>query len=294
MSSVPRLHPARLSALTALAMLVACTGGPRPEAGPTASPSPSAHEGLNATLWVQTAAEYYGAAMQSYALAERMLEEGLADPGWSASLEQLSDGGFAERPPAVILDVDETVLDNSAFQARLIEDGGEYSTAIWNDWVREEKATPLPGALEFTLEAASRGVAVYYVTNRRAVVEEATRANLARYGFPLSEAEDRLLTRGEIDDLGDKTARRRHVAERYRILLLIGDNLGDFASEVDVGVDERAAIATDHAAFWGRRWIVLPNPQYGSWEGALFGFDYALDPARRLALKRSMLETERR
>lgn len=297
MSPPRRPRPSRFLSLVLAATLTACAQGPPPADSPEPAARETdadAHEGLNATLWVQTAVEYEGLARQTYAQAADMLEAALVDPDWSAAAEQLETGGFGQLPPAVILDVDETVLDNSAFQARLILDGDSYSTAIWNDWVREELADPVPGALEFTRRAEALGVRVFYVTNRRKVVEEATRANLARFGFPLSDREDRLLTRGEFDLDGDKRERRRHVAERYRILLLVGDNFGDFLSGVDVGLERRAEMAAEYASFWGRRWIVLPNPQYGSWEGALFDFDFGLSRQQQLAIKRSRLESARR
>jgi len=128
---------------------------------------------------------------------------------------------------------------------------------------------------------------VFYVTNRRRVVEEATRRNLEALGFPLDPESDTIYTRAERPEWedSDKAPRRREVASRYRILLLIGDNLGDFLSGVRVSAEERAALSEKHSTFWGTRWIVLPNPQYGSWEGALFGQDYSLPAEERQRLK---------
>lgn len=288
--------PSRMLTVLTIVLLLSGCAGARPEIAPPSAPTGAvADDGLNATLWVQTAAEYEAAALQAYVQAEIMLERALADRSWSAALEQLSAGGYAELPPAVILDVDETVLDNSAYQARLIAEGTLYESATWNEWVREQAATPVPGALAFTRAAAARGVAVFYVTNRVHEVEEATRANLVRFGFPMTEREDRLLTRGEKPEWdGEKVARRRHVGERYRILLLVGDNFGDFAPGVEADVATRARLAADWKEFWGRRWIVLPNPQYGSWEGALFGYDFGLTPEQRRARKRAELEQARR
>lgn len=260
-----------------------------------AAPAPSlADDKLDATLWVQTSAEYLGAARQAYRLAGIMLRLGLEDPRWSASLEQHQAGGYADLPPAVILDVDETVLDNSAYQARLILDGEEFSTPGWQAWVREEKAVAVPGALEFVRGAREAGVAVFYVTNRRHEVEPATRANLERLGFPVSDEPDTLLTRDERPEWGgDKGSRREHVAAGHRIVLLVGDNYGDFASGVDVSVSERLALAQAHAEMWGSLWILLPNPQYGSWDGALIDFQYGLPLEDRRRLKRQALDAAR-
>lgn len=264
------------------------------------SPRPSlqgaglADDNLNATLWAQTSAEYAASALQAYVLADIMLQRGLEDPGWSASLEQRRQEGFGDLPPAVILDVDETVLDNSAYQARLIRDGEQFETPSWHAWVREEKALPVPGALEFTRAAADKGVTVFYVTNRRHEVEAATRANLDALGFPLLEGRDVLLTRDERAQWGsDKGTRRSQVAADFRILLLVGDNLGDFVSGIDVGVSERSSVVERHAEMWGRCWIVLPNPQYGSWDGALIDYQYGLPLHEKRRLKREALETAR-
>jgi acid phosphatase len=220
-----------------------------------------------------------------------MLDEALADPDWTAALEQTGD--FSELPPAVILDVDETVLDNSAYAARVLRHGGEYDIESWTAWCREVRATAIAGALEFTLYAAGKGVAVFYVTNRRHDVEEATRKNLDELGFPLDSSQDTLHTRGETEawQSSDKGPRRKAIASRYRILLLIGDNLGDFVSGESVSIAERDALAERFRDNWGTRWIVLPNPQYGSWEDAVFGFDYGLTYEERLRIKYDALKT---
>ena len=298
----PRLIPAlALASFTLLA-----PGCSARQAGRSAPPSTAAvpaaaardalagDDNANATLWVQTSAEYVGATLQAYLQARLMLDQALQDPAWSADLEQQSGGGFGGLPPAVILDVDETVLDNSAYQARLILEQREYETASWNDWVREEKAIPVPGALEFTRYAASRGVTVFYVTNRRHSVEEPTRRNLVAHDFPFDAGLDTLYTRDEEPDWGsDKGTRRRRVAERYRILLLLGDNLGDFVSGVETSREARASLVTDNAGFWGTRWIMLPNPQYGSWDGALIGFEFGLPLSERRRLKLDALDARR-
>jgi acid phosphatase len=214
-----------------------------------------------------------------------MVDEALADPDWTAALEQTGD--VSALPPAVILDVDETVLDNSAYAARLLKRGGVYDIESWTAWCREQNGTAIPGALEFTRYAAGKGVAVFYVTNRRHDVEEATRKNLDRLGFPLDSSQDTLYTRGETGagQSSDKSSRRKAIASRYRILLLMGDNLGDFVSGENVSLAERDALAERFRDKWGTKWIVIPNPQYGSWEDAIFGFDYGLTYEDKLRIK---------
>ena len=302
-SAVPRAVLALLLALGLLAgvsLFVTQTTVPPEETFESPSESPpeslpdAVHENLNATLWVQSSAEYVGAAEQAYLLARLMLDRALEDPTWSAALEQQAAGKYEELPPAVILDVDETVLDNSPYQARQIVDGFEFTTATWHDWVREAQATPVPGALAFTRYAAEHGVAVYYVTNRRAEVESATYENLGRLGFPMGGEVDTLLTRDEQPDWGsDKGTRRMVVGADHRILLLVGDNFGDFASDIDTTVALRAELAKRYSGLWGERWIVLPNPQYGSWDGALIDYQYGLDLGDKRARKAAALHTAR-
>ncbi|MGH7539470.1 MAG: HAD family acid phosphatase, partial [Gemmatimonadota bacterium] len=165
----------RLWTLAAVAPLAACasTSGslPTPAGG-----HPERDPALNAVAWIQTAAEYEAAAEQAYAAAEHALARSLADASWTAALEQ--PPGHAPLPPAVILDVDETVLDNSPYVVRRILDGESFREESWGRWVREAVADAVPGALDRARAAAHAGAIVFYVTNRDAPLEEATRRNL--------------------------------------------------------------------------------------------------------------------
>jgi acid phosphatase len=250
---------------------------------------------LHSTLWQQTAVEYRGLARGAYALARRQMERALADSAWTAALEQAERGpeSYRGKPPAVVLDVDETVLDNSPYQARLVLDDETYGSDSWQAWCREEAAGAVPGARAFTRAADSMGVQVIYLTNRDAEVEAATRDNLEALGFPVDDAPDAVLTQGERDGWEPKSTRRAWVADRYRILLLVGDNFGDFAAEAETSVARRARRAERYRRYWGTRWIVLPNAQYGSWEGALYDFNYGLGPIERLEAKHDHLEPKR-
>jgi acid phosphatase len=234
---------------------------------------------------MQTAAERTALTRQTYRVGERMLDTALADPSWSAAVEQKQDPSGL--PAAVILDVDETVLDNSSFEAQRILEDGLFETEAWNDWCRLEDALPIPGAVEFTRYAAEKGVAVLYVTNRRHEVEEATRRNLEKHGFPLDAEEDTLYTRAEREewDDDDKSGRRADIVSRYRVLLLFGDDLNDFVSGSRASLEERNALVEEYDGYWGSRWFMLPNSTYGGWEGALTEFDYTLAPAPRLLRK---------
>jgi len=254
------------------AALAACAGRTPPPAAAPVAPPPAAAAPAKAALpdsvvWFRTSVEYRAAAAQAYRLASLMLERALADRAWTAALEQTGD--VAAKPPAVILDVDETVLDNSESEERNIREGVAYSDARWNTWCEERKAVPIPGAVEFTRWATAKGVAVFYVTNREHAVEAATRDNLAKHGFPLDAGRDTVLTKGERPEWGsDKSSRRSVVAKDFRVLLLVGDDFGDFVQGARGTLAARRALDEANAAMWGVKWIVLPNPLYGSWKTA--------------------------
>lgn len=289
---IPGRLPFRaLSGFTLLLALGCAATHPAPPVPPTAAVPPAAAEQpfsydvLNANLWQQTAEEYRASAFQAYAAARRGLDAALADPGWTAAVEQTGD--FSQRPPAIILDVDETVLDNSPYASRQIKMRKRYEGESWAAWCEESAAPPVPGAVELTRYAAGRGVTVFYVTNRNASLQEATRENLRRQSFPLAADRETLFTRGSREEWkdSDKGPRRKFVADEFRVLLLVGDDLGDFLSGVKKTPAERQALAAPYASYWGSRWIVLPNPVYGSWEDALLGFERGLPEAELLRRK---------
>jgi acid phosphatase len=253
------------------------------------------NDGLNSTLWALTSAEYDATVLSLYRAAGRALEEGLAVPDWTALAEQMGRPNYAALPPAVVLDVDETVLDNGPYQADMILDGTSYASDTWLDWVLEERARPIPGALEFCRGAASMGVTVIYLTNRRGNMEEATRQNLVDLGFPVDTTFDVVLTRGERPEwsAGEKSSRRRYIAEHYRVLALLGDNLGDFLDIEGLSAAERDNEVAVTRSMWGTRWFMIPNPQYGSWESTLFDGRYELSSSERRARKRDHLKDMR-
>jgi acid phosphatase len=227
------------------------------------TPQVSLHR-RNETLWASESAEYTAVALQTYEGAGKKLVEALADPSWTACLEQQE--GYESLPPAIIVDLDETVLDNRPFQMRLFRENLAFDEARWNEWVREGRSDAIPGAVEFLLDAAERGVQVFYVTNRTHEVEPPTRKNLAKLGLPLDTEMDTVLTKNEQPDWGrDKTSRRLQVAESYRVLLLLGDDLDDFISSVSESRDSRQEAVVSKRAMWGEKWFVLPNPLYGGW-----------------------------
>lgn len=255
-----------LPALLGCSLLAACGGAQTtPDAQP-AAPSLE-HRNLHAVLWTQMAAEYDALAQQAWHAAGTHLEAALADPTWTAVVEQLDDGDIGDLTPAIILDLDETVIDNSGYQAWLIASGASYSSATWNEWCEAVEGTPVPGVVPFLQGMTERGVEIFYVSNRRAVVEDVTITQLEAFG--LQTDADHVILRGEVDDGSDKGSRREVVIAEHRVIMLFGDNLGDFVDGVDVGLDGRDDIVAEYGGWWGQRWFMLPNAQYGSWVDAI-------------------------
>lgn len=235
---------------------------------PCATPT---YENLSAVLWVQSSVEYKASSVETYRAAEVALQEGLQNRHWTAALEQT--GNFEALPPAVILDLDETVLDNSAFQARMVVSGQSYALQAWEQWVSEEKAGLIPGAMDFLQFARSHGVTPLYITNRKcdpSNSKDPTVKLLRRLQLPSEPVAQRLLCQQREDDT-DKKARRAQCAAKYRILLLVGDQLEDFLEVppelANPGGREKLFVA--HQSLWGKRWFQLSNPMYGSWERAI-------------------------
>ncbi len=281
--------------------LAACAA--QPAQSPAASAAPGrcagapafAAGGERATLGVRNSAEYRASAETIYRGALEALERGLADPAWSAEPSQ--SGDLSAMPPAVVMDIDETVLDNAEPQAEMLRDGtcfGEFPR-VWDAWVARRAAPGVPGAAEFIraaramTDAAGRPLRIFFITNRKCDKRDAdpsacpqqadTAANLAALGLGSASLDDDLLLQGEQDGWdGEKLSRRQAVATTHRIVLNVGDDLADFDAGVRRSPDaERERARCAHADFWGTRWFLLPNPMYGSWLVALGpDFDAAL------------------
>lgn len=284
------LAPALLAAALALPGCATVAEVPRP-----APVAVAADDNLNAVAWMQGSAEYAAVVAQTWHAATGRLDAALADPAWDALAPADREGSpLAGLPPAVIVDVDETVLDNSPYQARLVRDGREFDDGSWDGWVAEAQARPVPGALGFARAAAARGITMIYLSNRTEAQQQATLANLRALGFPVAEG-DVFLGKGTAvagctqAGSSDKSCRRRLVARQYRVLMQFGDQLGDFVTGPDNRPATRHALLDAHRGWFGERWWMLPNPSYGSWQPALFGDDWSLPrEARRRALRDSL------
>jgi acid phosphatase len=281
----------RLPALATLFLLAGCATVPPPQ---PVAPAVPADDNLNATAWVQNAVEHDLIYLQTYRDARQRLSAALADRGWDALTPDDRARPARGLPPAVVLDIDETVLDNSPYQARLVRAHVPFDQVSWDTWCREARARALPGVVDFTRYAASRGVKVIFISNRDKALDEATVDNLRQVGVPVA-GPDVLLGLGTsvpgCEQHGsDKGCRRRWVSRHYRVLMQFGDQLGDFMDIPDNTPAGREAAVKPYLDWIGRRWFVLPNPSYGSWEPALFGNDWQLSTQER---RRRKIETLR-
>lgn len=259
------------------------TAARQPVTPPSESPAATriTYDGLDASVWIQTAEEARLLRETTYAAARRALVAALADPAHRAH-GGVDDG--AARPPAAILDLDETVLDNSPYNAWLTVRGERFAPRSWSIWVEAAAAPAVPGAHDFARAASELGVTLFYVSNRDAPMEAATRRNLDALGLPLTDGFDTVLLRGERPEWGsDKSNRYDQVARTHRVLVLIGDDLNDFVPVPrDATPAARRALVDPHRERFGRDWFLLPNPVHGSWmRAAVAGGDAAADETSR-------------
>lgn len=288
-----------LAAVLLLALAGCATSTARHEAAPASAPpaatavaapaGPAANDNLNAVAWTQTAIEHDLIYREVYRHALETLPAALRDERWDALAKEDRVAPLKGLKPAVILDIDETVLDNSPYQAQLVREGKEFNEATWAQWCRLAQARPLPGALEFTRAAAARGVAVFYLSNRAQDLNDATLQNLRAQGFPVAD-DGHFLGLGVVvpgceQNGSEKGCRRQKIARGYRVLMQFGDQLGDFLDVLANTVDGRAAAVQPYLDWVGQRWFVLPNPTYGSWEPALFDNAWSQPAAQRRQAK---------
>ena len=225
-----------------------------------------------AVLYQQTAAEYRALCYQAFNLARTKVD---------ASSKMI--GGMKSN--AVVVDIDETMFDNSPYEAKCILDAIHYPAA-WDDWMNSSSAKAVPGALEFAQYARDKGVQIYYISNRKEKYRKQTLNNLQTLGFPNADDEHLMLR----SNVNSKKGRREKVAAHNNIILLIGDNLNDFSEIFEEKTNARRFALTDeHMKDFGNRFIVLPNAMYGEWEGAIFDYDYSIDEGVKLELRKKAL-----
>lgn len=283
------------SCLMFMAVLLAgcavATKGPHADrAGSKVLVGPAANDNLNAVAWTQTAIEHDLIYREVYRTAGVKLLEALKDRQWDALPHNERKNPLKRLKPAIILDIDETVLDNSPYQARLVQGNSDFNEFSWSEWCREKAAKPMPGALEFAQLAAKHGVSVFYLSNRAQDLNEVTLDNLRADGFPVTSGEQAFLGLGTVVDgceqVGtEKGCRRELIGRTHRVLLQVGDQIGDFVDVLANTPDGRRAAIAPYESWIGLRWFVLPNPTYGSWEPALFNNEWSHPAALRREAK---------
>lgn len=228
----------------------------------------------NAVVWFQKSAEMRAMYIQTFNFAKKSFD---------AKLKEFK----SDKTPAVVVDVDETVLDNSPFEGFRIETGKDFNKEDWSKWVSMASARALPGALEFLSYAKSQGADVYYISNRNIEDVSSTVKNLEELGFPNASAEFMLFK----DSVSGKEPRRLIVQETHEILILIGDNLSDFADCFEQRGDDLGFSTVDeHKGEFGDRFFILPNPMYGDWEKAVFDYRKNLSVSQMDSIRRASLE----
>lgn len=217
-----------------------------------------------AVLYMQKAAEYRALAHQAFNIARMQLDADLD----KKNVKKLPKNQ-RKMPRAIVVDIDETVLDNSPAQAYGIRHNIPFNTKDWHAWGEMRKAKAVPGSVEFLNYAVSKGVKIFYLSNRDEVQKQATIDNLKSVGFQDVTPENVMLRTTE----SSKDARRAAVGAKYRIVLFMGDNLDDFTSAFErKSVADRFAEVDKVRDIWGRKFIVLPNAMYGTWENAIYEY----------------------
>lgn len=232
-----------------------------------------ARENMMATNWYQTSGEARALYLQGYNVATQRLKEYLKTPH--------------TKPYSIVLDLDETVLDNSPYQAENIILGRGYDSKSWNEWVNMKKAKAVPGAKEFLQFADKNGVKIYYISDRTESQLEATIENLRAEGIPV-QANDSVLLKNK-DDKSGKVNRREYVKNHTQLIMLFGDNLSDFDLFSSKSIDERNAKVEELSKEFGDRFIIFPNPLYGAFETAIYGGKFP-QAKEKLEIKESILK----
>ncbi len=222
-----------------------------------------------AVLWQQTAAEYRALCYQAYNLA-------------ALRISQIPKKDYRKNKLAIITDLDETILDNSYASAQLMKDGNEFTPQNWNAWLDKSAATGVPGAVEFLKYAKTKGISIFYISNRDTTANQSTLMNLQKLNLPDADAAHLLL----LTTTSSKEARRNKIEANYKVVMLMGDNLNDFTKAFEKkSIADRFAETDKVKTEWGNKFIVLPNSSYGEWENALYNYKYNLSPYQKETIR---------
>lgn len=228
-----------------------------------------------AVLWQQESVEYRALCYQAFNLAT-----------WR--INQIPENDFRTDKLALITDLDETILDNSYSDAQLIKDRKEHTPASWKTWTDQSAATGVPGAVEFLQFAKQKGMAIFYISNRDSASLPNTILNLKKLNLPDADTAHVLLL---INKHSSKEERRNKVESGYKVIMLLGDNLNDFAQAFEKkNMVDRFNETDKIKSEWGNKFIVLPNSTYGEWENALYNYQKNLTPAQKSEMRTQLLK----
>jgi 5'-nucleotidase (lipoprotein e(P4) family) len=229
-----------------------------------------------ASIYQQRAAEYRALCFQAYNIARLRVDIAIKK--------------HHLKPYAIVTDIDETLLDNSPYDAKQAINNQEFNIKSWKEWTARGICDTVPGAPAFFKYAASKGITIFYVTNRDEDERPGTIKNLLLYNLPNANNEH-LLLRGKSSS---KEARRLDVLKTHQILLLCGDNLPDFDVLYDNHPSEENRKATTEKLQkqFGDRYIILPNASYDDWENALYNYNNKLTGTQKDSIIRAKLKTE--
>ncbi len=227
-----------------------------------------------AEQWLKHSPEYKAICSQTYRTATDKLVIALKDVMWSAELSQIGNEQIWDKKPAIIIDIDETVLDNIGFADYLADLDTVYTPELWDKWVQKAEATAVVGAVDFLKTTKKLGIEIFFITNRNCNKRDTidcpqeieTIENLNKIGIETDQYH--VLLKNEYKQWkSDKALRRQILTEQYRILLIIGDDFNDFFDNaVNLNQKEKLDGLYKNLNYFGDRWFILPNPSYGSWQ----------------------------
>lgn len=288
--------PTKIAKLAPLALLAGCAAQTAKVAPQVAPGAPAATLLARPALlglddpapdpmrWTYGSGEAAGASIQAWrALADFAIAAAARKPDTSVALG-LPDapGGVATtsclgKKPAVVVDVDETVILNRGLEYWLAR-GNPNSGAVFDQWTETgaSAVAPVPGAITGIRRLRAAGIAVIYNTNRDSKGAAGTIRALEAAGVGSAVHGQDLFLLGDDALKGNKDGRRRTIAERFCVVALGGDNLGDFANTLNDPAQsvqqrrERSARG-DIAQLWGNGWFMIPNAAYGFWQKGTIG-----------------------
>jgi 5'-nucleotidase (lipoprotein e(P4) family) len=233
-------------------------------------------------FWVKDSAEYQAVSMQIYSQATADIANFVADTSWTAMPDQIVD---PQLPAAIIFDIDQTLVSGAEFQ--LVYER-PYSNKKRDAWSQKSAAAAVPGVIKFVAAARMAGVETFFVTNRPCEQREGDPKPCPQFQTALDDLREigievsayQLSLSGQQANWDrEKLVRRKLIAESYRVIMVIGDDLGDF-----VPCSRTKVMATCHSSataesrkeamkkyefYWGHGWYILPNPMHGSWTSVL-------------------------